>query len=32
MKVSLAPGEHRYLCGPHWEQDGMVGTLVVPQP
>lgn len=29
MKIELPPGEHRYLCGPHWEREGMIGTLVV---
>ncbi len=23
------PGAFRYLCGPHWEKEGMSGTLVV---
>jgi plastocyanin len=23
------PGEYRYLCGPHWESDKMVGVLRV---
>lgn len=25
----LTPGEFPYLCGPHWEQEGMVGKLTV---
>lgn len=29
MTIDLPPGEHPYLCGPHWERDGMVGSLVV---
>lgn len=23
------PGEYPYLCGPHWEQDGMTATVTV---
>lgn len=23
------PGEYPYLCGPHWQQEGMTGTVVV---
>ncbi len=23
------PGEYPYLCGPHWEKDDMVGTVIV---
>lgn len=23
------PGEFSYLCGPHWESDGMVGKVIV---
>lgn len=31
MLVDLPPGEHTYLCGPHWQQEGMVGRMrVVP--
>lgn len=29
MTIDLAPGEHRYLCGPHWEREDMIGTLSV---
>ncbi|MBL8670668.1 MAG: copper-binding protein [Alphaproteobacteria bacterium] len=29
MTVDLPAGEHAYLCGPHWERDGMTATLVV---
>lgn len=29
MTVHLPPGEHTYLCGPHWEKEGMVGRLTV---
>lgn len=29
MKVDLPPGEHPYLCGPHWESDKMVGRMIV---
>lgn len=27
--VDLPAGEHTYLCGPHWEQEGMVGKITV---
>lgn len=23
------PGEHRYLCGPHWERRNMIGWVIV---
>ncbi len=26
-----APGEYPYLCGPHWEQNDMVGKVVVTE-
>ncbi len=29
MAIDLPPGEHTYLCGPHWESDGMIGLLRV---
>lgn len=29
MVVDLPPGEHTYLCGPHWQQDGMIGKMIV---
>jgi plastocyanin len=29
MTVDLPVGEHPYLCGPHWEKEGMVGRLTV---
>jgi len=29
MVMDLAPGTHDYLCGPHWEQEGMIGRIVV---
>jgi plastocyanin len=29
LDVDLPPGEHIYLCGPHWENEGMTGTLTV---
>lgn len=29
--IDLPPGEHVYLCGPHWEHEGMVGKLTVTQ-
>jgi len=24
-----SPGKYPYLCGPHWEKEGMVGTVTV---
>ncbi len=29
MKFDLPPGEYPYLCGPHWESDGMTGKVTV---
>ena len=29
MKFDLPPGDYPYLCGPHWESDGMIGTVKV---
>ena len=29
MLVDLPLGEHTYLCGPHWQQEGMVGRMTV---
>lgn len=29
MTVDWPPGEYPYLCGPHWEKEGMVGRLTV---
>ena len=29
MTVDWPPGEYPYLCGPHWEREGMVGRLTV---
>ena len=29
MKFDLPPGEYPYLCGPHWESDGMIGKVTV---
>lgn len=29
MVIDLPPGEHTYLCGPHWQQEGMVGKMIV---
>ena len=29
MTVDLPPGEHQYLCGPHWEREDMTGTITV---
>lgn len=27
--IDLPPGDHPYLCGPHWEKEGMMGRLTV---
>lgn len=27
--ADFPPGEHTYLCGPHWEREGMIGKLTV---
>lgn len=29
MKIDLPKGEHQYICGPHWKDDGMVAVIVV---
>jgi len=29
LTVDWPPGEYPYLCGPHWEKEGMVGRLTV---
>ena len=29
--LDLPPGDHPYLCGPHWESHGMVGTVTVTE-
>jgi len=29
MKFDLPPGEYPYLCGPHWQSDGMIGKVIV---
>ena len=29
MKFDLPPGEYPYLCGPHWQAEGMVGKVIV---
>jgi plastocyanin len=29
MTIDWPPGEYPYLCGPHWEKEGMVGRLTV---
>lgn len=29
MVIDWPPGEYPYLCGPHWEREGMVGRLTV---
>lgn len=29
MTFDLPPGDYPYLCGPHWESDGMIGKVTV---
>jgi|GEM_PF-567888 len=29
LTIDWPPGEYPYLCGPHWEKEGMVGRLTV---
>ncbi len=29
IKFDLPPGEYPYLCGPHWNEEGMIGTVTV---
>lgn len=29
MLMDLPPGEHTFLCGPHWEHEGMVGRITI---
>ncbi len=29
MTVDFPPGDYPYLCGPHWEREGMIGRLTV---
>lgn len=29
MTIDLPPGEHTYLCGPHWKEDGMTAVMIV---
>lgn len=29
MTIDWPPGDYPYLCGPHWEREGMVGRLTV---
>ncbi len=29
MVADLPPGEHVFLCGPHWENEKMIGRLTV---
>lgn len=29
MKFDLPPGKYPYLCGPHWKEEGMIGTVNV---
>ena len=31
MKFDLPAGEYPYLCGPHWESDGMIGKVMVTE-
>jgi plastocyanin len=27
MTLDMAPGEYTYLCGPHWEKEGMTAKI-----
>jgi plastocyanin len=29
MVIDWPPGDYPYLCGPHWEREGMIGRLTV---
>lgn len=29
MEIDLPPGSHTYLCGPHYEREGMIGEITV---
>lgn len=29
VDTRLPNGEHQVLCGPHWQADGMIGTIIV---
>lgn len=29
MKFDLPVGDYPYLCGPHWKEEGMIGTVTV---
>ncbi len=29
MKFDMPPGDYPYLCGPHWQSDGMMGQVTV---
>lgn len=29
MVLDLPPGVNPYICGPHWEQEGMRGTITI---
>lgn len=31
MKFDLPPGDYPYLCGPHWQSDGMIGKVTVTE-
>ncbi len=31
MTIDWPPGEYPYLCGPHWEKEGMVGRFTVTE-
>lgn len=32
MTMDLPPGTHTYLCGPHFEREGMVGEITIVAP
>ncbi len=29
IKFDFPPGDYPYLCGPHWKEEGMIGTVTV---
>lgn len=29
LKFDFPPGKYPYLCGPHWKENGMIGTVTV---
>ena len=29
MTFDGPPGDYTYLCGPHWEEEGMIGSITI---